>query len=55
MRGLCDSQEASGSWQDVRFAASGRKLMNRYGAAYATASNVLFLALPDDTLPLFHR
>lgn len=55
MRELCASQESSGSWQDVRFNASGRRFLNRYGAGYATASNVLFLALPDDTLPLFHR
>jgi len=55
MRELCASQETSGSWQDVRFGADGRRFINRYGAAYATASNVLFLALPDDTLPLFHR
>jgi len=55
MRELCAEQETQGSWQDVRFSSSGRRALNRYGAAYATASNVLFLALPDDTLPLFHR
>ena len=27
----------------------------RYGAAYATACNVLFLVVPDDALPMFHR
>lgn len=55
MRRLCASQEPSGSWKDVRVGGNGLKFVNRYGAAYATASNVLFLALPDDTLPLFHR
>ena len=55
MRRLCASQEPSGAWKDIRVGSNGLKLVNRYGAAYATACNVLFLALPDDTLPLFHR
>ncbi|MEM9382371.1 MAG: prenyltransferase/squalene oxidase repeat-containing protein [Planctomycetota bacterium] len=55
MRELVASQADSGSWDDVRYGPKGRKFINRYGAAYATSCNVLFLALPDDTLPLFHR
>ena len=55
MRQLCGSQEPSGAWQDLRVGTGGMKFVNRYGSAYATACNVLFLALPDDTLPLFHR
>jgi len=55
MRALCAAQAPSGEWQDVRVGSSGLKFVNRYGSAYATACNVLFLALPDDTLPLFHR
>ncbi|MEM8709580.1 MAG: hypothetical protein AAGG01_01395 [Planctomycetota bacterium] len=54
MRTLIASQESSGAWQDVRY-LGGIAERNRYGAAYATACNVLFLALPDDTLPVFHR
>lgn len=55
MRGLCTSQGESGAWQDIRVGSGGMRMVNRYGSAYATACNVLFLALPDDTLPLFHR
>ena len=43
---LCASQESSGSWQDVRFNASGRRFLNRYGAGYATA--VRAWAPPND-------
>ncbi|MEM1453339.1 MAG: hypothetical protein AAF957_13205 [Planctomycetota bacterium] len=55
MRDLVASQSDSGSWDDVRYGPQGRKFINRYGASYATSCNVLFLAIPDDTLPLFHR
>ena len=55
MRALVASQSDSGSWDDVRYGPQGRKFINRYGASYATSCNVLCLALPDDTLPLFHR
>lgn len=48
------AQEANGRWEDERF-SNGRRITGRYGAAYATASNVLFLVVPDDALPLFHR
>ncbi|QDV08587.1 hypothetical protein Poly30_41400 [Planctomycetes bacterium Poly30] len=54
MRELLGLQLANGSWQDVRY-ANGMAQRNLYGAVYATACNVLFLALPDDTLPVFHR
>ncbi|MFT5733534.1 MAG: hypothetical protein ACI8WY_002213 [Planctomycetota bacterium] len=54
MRQLIDLQQASGAWQDVRY-TNGMAQRNRYGSAYATACNVLFLTLPDDTLPVFHR
>ncbi len=54
MRQLVEAQRSNGSWQDVR-KINGQRFLDRYGACYATASNVLFLALPDDTLPLFHR
>ena len=37
-------QRADGSWTD-----------RRYGSSYATAMNVLFLALPDGLLPIFQR
>ena len=55
MRDLVASQSKSGKWDDVRLDAKGRRFINRYGPTYATSCNVLFLALPDDTLPLFHR
>ncbi|MEM6671846.1 MAG: hypothetical protein AAF726_03325 [Planctomycetota bacterium] len=55
MRDIVATQSESGSWPDVRITPSGRTLVNRFGSAYATACNVLFLALPDDTLPIFHR
>jgi hypothetical protein len=54
MRELVSSQKKSGAWDDVR-TSEGIRFVNRYGPAYATACNVLFLALPDDTLPFFHR
>ncbi len=54
MRLLLAEQEPSGAWPDVRY-VRGMAQRNMYGASYATACNVLFLALPDDTLPMFHR
>ncbi len=54
MRRLVKEQEGNGSWADVRY-SNGQARRNQYGAVYATACNVLFLALPDDTLPVFHR
>jgi hypothetical protein len=54
MRRLMKEQEPSGAWTDVRY-VSGMAQRNMYGASYATACNILFLALPDDTLPVFHR
>jgi hypothetical protein len=41
---IVDTQSEDGSWSDAR-----------YGAAYATAVNCLFLALPDALLPIFRR
>ena len=52
---LIARQEAAGSWDDVRYAKGGVRVLNRYGSAYATAFNVLFLALPDGFLPAFQR
>ena len=54
MEELVALQEPSGRWEDVRH-AGGRRTAGRYGAAYATACNVLFLVVPDDALPMFHR
>lgn len=54
MRELIAAQEPNGKWDDVRY-SSGQRVVGRYGSAYATACNVLFLTLPDDGLPLFHR
>ena len=54
MRLLLAEQEPSGAWTDVRY-VNGMAQRNMYGASYATACNILFLALPDDTLPVFHR
>lgn len=55
MEELIDTQASNGSWRDLRKDGGGRTVADRYGAAYATSCNVLFLALPDATLPLFHR
>ena len=41
---LLANQRADGSWRD-----------GQYGDAYATAVNVLVLALPDGMLPIFQR
>lgn len=54
MEDLVREQNPTGEWEDVRY-AQGRRVTGRYGSAYATACNVLFLVLPDDSLPLFHR
>lgn len=54
MRHLIESQQTSGKWEYERY-VRGQRTTGHYGAAYATACNVLFLALPDDSLPLFHR
>lgn len=54
MRVMLEEQDPSGAWSDVRY-VNGTPQRNLYGASYATACNVLFLALPDDTLPVFHR
>ena len=54
MEELVALQESNGRWEDVR-RAGGRRVTGRYGAAYATACNVLFLVVPDDALPMFHR
>jgi hypothetical protein len=43
-RRVLREQNADGSWSDPRF-----------GATYATAINVLVLALPDQLLPIFQR
>ncbi len=54
MENMIRLQEPSGEWNDVRY-SQGRRVVGRYGSVYATACNVLFLVLPDDSLPLFHR
>ena len=47
-RELVGSQDADGSW-------TGAGQEQRYGRTYATAVNVLVLALPDQLLPIFQR
>jgi len=47
-------QRADGSWEDVRYAA-GARVIGRYGASYATATNCLVLSLPESQLPVFAR
>ncbi|MCP3918683.1 MAG: hypothetical protein GY711_24315 [bacterium] len=49
------SQEKDGAWIDRRHEVDGRKVDGRYGSAYATAMNCLFLALPEGLLPIFQR
>ena len=45
---LLNNQAEDGSW-------SGEDQGSGYGAAYATAINALFLAIPDGMLPIFQR
>jgi len=49
------SQAADGSWRDERFDTAGRGIVGRYGSAYATAMNVLYLSVPEGALPIFQR
>jgi hypothetical protein len=51
---LVAAQRADGSWEDVRHSARGR-IIGRYGASYATATNCLVLSLPESQLPIFAR
>ena len=55
VRRLLVSQNADGSWTDVRHDGRGSRQEDRYGACYATAMNVLFLSVPEGTLPIFRR
>jgi hypothetical protein len=48
------SQDADGSWPDRHFTGHGW-IEGRYGKAYATAMNCLFLSLPAGLLPIFQR
>ncbi len=54
-REILMTQEADGSWRDRRFDAGGRVVNARYGRAYATAMNVLYLSVPEGSLPFFQR
>ena len=58
------AQRKDGSWMDHRWVLVGEPVNGRYrssavdgryGSAYATAINCLFLALPDGLLPIFQR
>ncbi|MFT7676065.1 MAG: hypothetical protein ACI8QC_000031 [Planctomycetota bacterium] len=49
------AQHADGSWEDRRLSAGGDPVVARYGGAYATAVNCLFLAVPRGSLPVFTR
>lgn len=49
------SQDEDGAWRDKRFDAAGRGSVGRYGRAYATAMNVLYLSVPEGILPFFQR
>ena len=48
-------QKADGSWTDRRYDDSGQRIEGRYGSAYATAMNVLYLSVPENLLPIFQR
>lgn len=48
-------QDEDGAWRDERFDAAGRDVVGRYGKAYATAMNVLYLSVPEGILPFFQR
>jgi hypothetical protein len=54
-RALLVIQEEDGAWRDERFVAGGRGVVGRYGKAYATAMNVLYLSVPEGILPFFQR
>ena len=49
------NQDEDGAWRDERFDAAGRGVVGRYGKAYATAMNVLYLSVPQGILPFFQR
>tara|TARA_R110002072_G_scaffold10443_5_gene48532 strand:+ start:1600 stop:2865 length:1266 start_codon:yes stop_codon:yes gene_type:complete len=55
VRQLLVTQSRDGSWSDVRYDSLGTKHEGRYGSCYATAMNVLFLSVPEGTLPIFRR
>jgi hypothetical protein len=52
---LVAAQRPDGSWEDLRYTATGRIIPARYGASYATATNCLVLSLPESQLPIFAR
>ena len=49
------SQRSNGAWVDRRYDARGNRIEDRYGSAYATAMNVLYLSVPEGLLPIFQR
>ena len=56
VRRILADQEADGTWQDLRPGGRGTGLLRgRYGDAYATAMNCLFLSVPEGLLPIFRR
>lgn len=54
-RRVLQAQDDDGSWTDRRFDARGNRIEGRYGDAYATAMNVLYLEVPEGLLPIFQR
>ena len=56
VRRILADQEADGTWHDLRPGGRGTGLLRgRYGDAYATAMNCLFLSVPEGLLPIFRR
>ena len=54
-RRVLTSQRRNGAWADRRYAVRGNRIEDRYGSAYATAMNVLYLSVPEGLLPIFQR
>ena len=54
-RRVLTAQRSSGAWIDRRYDARGNRIEDRYGSAYATAMNVLYLSVPEGRLPIFQR
>ena len=56
VRVILADQAADGTWEDRRPSGrAGGLTRGRYGDAYATAMNCLFLSVPEGLLPIFRR
>lgn len=56
VRVLLADQATDGTWEDRRPSGrAGGLTRGRYGEAYATAMNCLFLSVPEGLLPIFRR